>query len=134
MSNNSFICEMLDQKVWAVVGASPNCEKVSNHIFHMLSERGYEVYAVNPNYDELEPGIPCYHTIEELPKVPDVIDFVVPPAVTLANLQKIDPCLIRNVWFQPGTSNAEVIAFAEEKGFNFVGNGSCVMVELRSRP
>ncbi len=132
MSKSSLICEMLDKKVWAVVGATPNCEKTANHIFNMLLRQGYDVYAVNPNYDEMEPGIPCYHSIEELPKVPEVIDFVIPPAVTLATLQKIDPCVIKNLWFQPGTFNPEVLKFAEEKGFDFIGDGSCVMVELRA--
>jgi hypothetical protein len=134
MPNNALIKEMLDLKVWAVVGATPNSEKVANHIFHMLSERGYEVYAVNPNYDEMAPGVKCYHTIEELPKVPDVIDFVIPPAVTLASIQKLNPAVISHVWFQPGTYNADVLTLAEEKGFSFIGDGACVMVQLRLQP
>ena len=133
MSNNESICTILDQKVWAVVGATPNCEKVANHIFHTLAQKGYEVYAVNPNYDEMEPGVKCYHTLEDLPKVPEVVDFVVPPAVTLASLHKMDAAVIPYVWFQPGTFNDEVLAFAKEQGFHFIGDGSCVMVELRSQ-
>ena len=131
MFNNVLIEEMLSKKVWAVVGATPNKEKTANHILHSIINAGYDVYAVNPNYDEIEPGIKSYKSISDLPKVPDVIDFVVPPAVTLANLKELDPCANEYVWLQPGTFNDEVVNYAEEKGFKVIHGGACVMAILR---
>jgi len=131
--NNELIEEMLGKKVWAVIGVSPNCEKISNHIFKSLVREDYEVYAVNPNYDEIEEGVKCYHSIAELPVVPDCVDFVVPPAVTLKNLEELDPAVIPYVWFQPGTYNDDVLRYAEEKGFKAVHEGACVMAILRLR-
>ncbi len=127
------INEMLDKKVWAVVGATPNPHKTGNEIFKMLINEGYDVYAVNPNYEEIEPGIKCYHSLAELPKVPECVDFVVPPKVTLSNLETMDPKVMPYVWFQPGTYDDQVVRYAEDKGFKAVHELYCVMVELRHR-
>ncbi len=131
MDNKELISEMLGKKIWAVVGVSPNHEKVSNHIFRTLVRNNYETYPVNPKYDVIGDGVKCYHSISELPVVPDCVDFVVPPAVTLKHLKELDPAVIKYVWFQPGTYNDEVISYAEEKGFRAVHDGACVMVALK---
>jgi uncharacterized protein len=127
---HQIIKEMLGKKVWAVVGATPNPHKTGNEILKVLIDEGYDVYAVNPNYDEIEPGIKCWHSLAELPVVPDCVDFVVPPKVTLANLQDMDSNTMPYVWFQPGTYDETVVKYAEEKGFKAVHNLYCVMVEL----
>jgi predicted CoA-binding protein len=129
----NLIDKMLEKKIWAVVGATPNTQKTANHIYHELKDAGYEVYAVNPNYDKMETGDPCYHSLQELPKIPDCVDFVVPPAITLKNLEEMDPAVIKNIWLQPGTYNEEVVRYAEDKGFETVHDLFCVMVELRHK-
>ena len=52
----------------AVTGVSRSSkEHGSNFVYKRLRERGYEVFAVNPNADSVE-GDPCFHdlkTIEE---------------------------------------------------------------------
>jgi uncharacterized protein len=129
--NREYIKEMLDKKVWAVIGATPNTEKTANHILHMLIDHGYEVYAVNPNYEEIEPGIKCYKSILDLPVVPECIDFVIPPKVSLENLKALDSAKTPYVWLQPGTFDDEVVAYAAAHGFKAIHGGPCVMVELR---
>ena len=128
--SKELIKEMLGKKVWAVVGATPNKSKPANHILHMLIEYGYEAYAVNPNYDEIEPGIKCYKSIEELPTIPDVIDIVIPPTATLESLKSLDSSKFPYIWLQPGTYNNEIVSFASANGFKVVSDGSCVMVSL----
>lgn len=129
--NKDLIKEMLGKKTWAVIGATPNAEKTANHILHMLIDHGYEVYAVNPNYDEIEPGIKCYKSISDLPVVPDCIDFVIPPKVSLENLKALDSSKTPYVWLQPGTFDDEVLAYVDANGFKAIHGGPCVMVELR---
>ena len=46
-----------------------------------LKNAGYEVYAVNPNAEEIL-GDKCYPNLESLPVKPGVVDVVVPPKVT----------------------------------------------------
>ena len=133
MDNDKKMQEMLDKKVWAVIGATPNTEKTANRIYHTLINHGYETYPVNPNYTEMEDGTKCYSSLKDLPKVPDCVDFVIPPAVTLKTLEEMDPKTYPNIWLQPGTYNNEVVDYAESKGFNVVHEGACVMVAARLR-
>ena len=130
MDNEQKMNEMLDKKVWAVIGATPNTEKTANHIYHTLKNYGYEAYAVNPNYTEMEDGAKCYSSLKDLPSVPECVDFVVPPKVTLKSLEDMDPAVYPNIWLQPGTYDEEIIKFAEDKGFNVVHEGACAMAAI----
>jgi predicted CoA-binding protein len=69
---------LLKKKIWAVAGANQNPEKYGNKIYKRLKEKGYEVFAVNPMYDEVE-GDKCYKDLASLPKLPDVVNMVVSP-------------------------------------------------------
>lgn len=126
------IDEMLDKKKWAVLGASPKKEKIANRIVHRLKNKGYEVYCINPNYQEGE-GMPYYNCIADLPEKPDVIDFVVPPGIAKKAIESLDPNDVSCLWFQPGSYDKNVVDYAKEKGFKVVSDGSCVMVELAKK-
>ncbi len=130
MSNDQKIEMMADKKVWAVVGATPDPEKISNRIYHTFKKFGYQAYAVNPKYEEMDDGSRIYAGIKDLPVVPDVIDYVVPPAVTMSSLQELDPETYPNIWLQPGTYNEDIVKYAEEKGFTVVHEGACIMAYL----
>ena len=133
MDNEKKMDEMLNKKVWAVIGATPNTEKTANRIFHTLRNHGYETYAVNPNYKEMEDGTRCYACLEDLPQKPDCVDFVIPPSVTLKSLEEMDPKEYPHIWLQPGTYDEEIVKFAEEKGFKVVHEGACAMAAVRLR-
>ena len=120
--------EMLEKKVWAVIGATPNVEKFGYKIYKKLKNRGYEVYAVNPNYDEVE-GDKCYHDLAALPVKPECVDMVVSPAVSKKFLDEIEKAGIQYVWFQPGTFDEDTIDLAENKGLKIVYY-DCVLVAL----
>ena len=53
------IQQALDQKVWAVIGATHKTEKFGYKIYKCLKDHGYEVYPVNPNVAEID-GDKCY--------------------------------------------------------------------------
>lgn len=120
--------EMLEKKVWAVVGATNNKEKFGYKIWKKLKDNGYEVYPVNPKYDNID-GETCYPTLKDLPKTPDVVDFVVPPKVTLKGVDLAHELGIEYLWFQPGTADEEVIDKAESLGKKIVFH-DCVLVAL----
>ena len=59
--------EFLAQKRIAVTGVSRNpAGHGSNAVYKRLRERGYEVFAVNPNADQVE-GDPAYPRIGAIP-------------------------------------------------------------------
>lgn len=118
---------MLDKKIWAVVGATANPEKFGNKIYKRLKEKGYEVYAVNPMYDIVD-GDPCYNSLTDLPKVPEVIDMVVSPKRAIPVIEEAAMLGVKYVWFQPHTYDGEVLKLTEEKGIEMVLD--CVLIAL----
>jgi len=130
MSKEEKMQEMMKNKVWAVVGATPNPDKMANRIYHTFGEHGYQAYPVNPNYQNMDDGKACYSCLGDLPQKPQCVDFVVPPTVTLEHLKAMDPKEYPNIWLQPGTYDDEVLRYAKEKGFNVVSDGACTMAYL----
>ena len=120
--------EMLEKKIWAVVGATPNPEKYGYKIFKKLKEHGYTVYLINPNYQEIE-GEKVYKSLKELPEIPECVNMVVGPKVTGVILDEIKQMGISYVWLQPGTFDGETIDKAESYGLNIVYY-DCVLVAL----
>jgi len=124
------IREFLNKKnVFAVVGASRDPEKYGHQVYRDLRTAGYEVYPVNPRAERVL-GDRCYANLRELPKRPDVVDFVVPPKVTEEILRTCLELGIRRVWLQPGSESEKAIKLCEDKGIEVV-HGVCVMVQRR---
>lgn len=119
---------MLEKKVWAVVGANSKRGKFGNIIYKKLKSRGYDVYPVNPNYDEIE-GERCYHNIDEIPTKVDCVDFVVPPSISKKVIEQVKQAGIEYIWMQPGSYDNETIDIAKENELNVVYN-NCVLQEL----
>lgn len=119
--------ELLKLKTWAVVGATNNKEKYGNMIYNKLKNKGYEVYPVNPRYDEVE-GDKCYDDLKSLPVIPDVVEMVVAPRFGINTVKEAAKLGIKNIWLQPGTVSDEILKFCEENDMNAVQ--ACVLVTL----
>lgn len=64
---------MLHPKSIAIIGASPDANKLNGRPFHFLRRDGYagNLYPVNPKYTEID-GVRCYPDVESLPEAPDL--------------------------------------------------------------
>ncbi|MFC1871801.1 CoA-binding protein [Chloroflexota bacterium] len=120
------IKEFMAQKRFAVVGATSNTNKYGNEIYRNLINRGYEVYPVNPGLKELE-GATCYPSLTDVPVKVDVVDFVVPPAVTNEILKECQRLGLTRIWLQPGSESEAAIAFCHENNMKVV-HDVCVML------
>jgi len=120
------IKEFMAQKKFAVVGATDNPEKYGNQILKNLKSRGYEVYPVNPNIEELE-GSRCYPSLNDIPVKVDVVDFVVPPKATEEILKQCKELGLNRIWLQPGSENETAITFCRENNMKVV-HDVCVML------
>ena len=130
--NQELIRTFLNKKnIFAVVGASRDPKKYGYQVYKDLKNAGYEVYAVNPNAEDIH-GDKCYPRLENLPVKPAVVDIVVPPKVTEHTVETCKKLGITKVWMQPGSESETAIKFCEENGIDMV-HGVCVMVERRSR-
>ncbi len=64
---------LLSPKSIAIIGASPDANKLNGRPLHFLRRDGYAgaIYPVNPKYDEIH-GLTCYPDIASLPEAPDM--------------------------------------------------------------
>lgn len=126
------IDEMLAQKTWAIVGVSSDESKYGYRIFKTLKDQGdYEVYPVNPKLESVE-GVRCYPDLSSLPKIPAVVNLVVPPAVTEKVVEEGIRLGVKYFWMQPGAESERAISMAEEVGLKVV-HDVCVMIESKIR-
>lgn len=122
---------MLQQPVWAVVGATARRDKFGFKIYDFLKRHGYRVYAVNPNVQEIE-GEKCYAHITELPEKPAVVNMVIAPRLAEPVLQQCQQLHISYVWFQPGAGSAQTLDECRRLGLTAVSD-VCVMAKIRAR-
>lgn len=121
----ALIKEFMAQPRFAIIGATDDPDKFGYEIFHNLKGRGYEVYPVNPRLGELD-GVKCYPKLADIPVKVDVVDFVVPPAVTEKILRECRNLGLDRIWLQPGSESEAAIAFCRENNLKVV-HGVCVM-------
>ncbi len=117
----------LEKKKWAVIGARQDPATVGYKAFKLLEMRDYQVFPVNPNYDEIE-GVKCYPSIADLPEVPEVVDMVVNPQIGIKVMKDIAKAGIKCVWLQPGTRSDEIREFAAENDIELIED--CILIRL----
>ena len=116
----------------AVVGANDDPAKYGSVIYRDLKRKGFTVYAVNPNREVVD-GDLAYDRLADLPAPPTIVDFVVPPDVTLAVLEQAKELGLDNMWIQPGAESPSVLRYLQEHGFDYLAH-DCIMVRSRPRP
>ena len=123
------IADFVNRQVWAVVGASQDRDKFGNRVFRSLRDAGYIVYPVNPRGGNIE-GADAYSSLADLPESVEVIDLVVPPAVTEQVVEEANQLGLARIWMQPGAESEQAIAYCHEHGIQVV-HGACAMVWKR---
>lgn len=121
--------EFINQRVWAVVGASEDPAKYGNRIFRDLREAGYTVYQVNPPGGKVD-GQTLHPALSDLPERPAVVDLVVPPEVTEEIVRQCAQLGLKRVWMQPGSESEAAIRFCQEHGIKVVRD-TCAMIQKR---
>ena len=123
------IQEVIERRIWAVVGASADPEKYGYSVLKNLRAAGYTVYPINPKGGEID-GMRVYPTLADLPETPDVVDVVVPPKVTEQIVRQMKDLGLTRVWLQPGAESEEAIRYCQENGILVVHN-TCAMIHRR---
>ena len=113
----------------AIVGANDDPGKYGSVIYRDLKAKGYDVFAVNPNRETVD-GDPSYASLANLPQAPTIVNFVVPPQVSLQVLAEAKELGHTLVWMQPGSSSPQVREFIEANEFDALID-ACIMVQTR---
>jgi uncharacterized protein len=100
--------EFLDNKRVAVTGVSRQAKNHgSNVVYKRLRERGYEVFAVNPNADEVE-GDRCYHDLRSIPGGVEAVVIATEPERAEETMRECAELGIKHVWMHRGPGGGSV--------------------------
>jgi predicted CoA-binding protein len=108
--------EFLVSRRVAVTGVSRQpTNHGSNVVYRRLRERGYEVFAVNPNADEVE-GDPSYHDLGSIPGGVDAVVIATRPERAEATMRECAELGIKHVWMHRGPGAGSVSQAATDYG------------------
>jgi predicted CoA-binding protein len=108
--------EFLANKRVAVTGVSRMARgHGSNLVYQRLRERGYQVFAVNPNAAEVE-GDRCYHDLKSIPGGVQAVVIGTRPEAALDTMRECAELGITQVWMHRGPGAGSVSAAATEYG------------------
>ena len=108
--------DFLAKKRVAVTGVSRDPKgHGSNIVYQRLRDRGYEVFAVNPNADTVE-GDACYHDLKSIPGGVEAVVVGTRPETTQATLEECAELGIEHVWMHRSVGTGSVSETAAEYG------------------
>src|SRR4026208_135013 len=100
--------EFLTKKRVAVTGVSRTPETHgSNNVYRRLRDRGYQVFAVNPNADEVE-GDPCYQDLKSIPGGVQAVVIGTRPEIAEDTMRECAELGITQVWMHRGPGAGSV--------------------------
>jgi len=108
---NSFLAP----RKMAVAGASRNPKKFGGYVFAELKQKGFELYPINPNADEIQ-GVKCFKSVEELPADVTHLLILTPKTQTEEVSQAAAKKGFEMVWIQQTSDTPEALkAFDDAK-------------------
>jgi len=130
--------EFLGKKRIAVTGVSRTQKgHGSNVVYQRLRERGYEVFAVNPNADRIE-GDRCFHDLRSIPDGVDAVLIGTRPEAALATMRDCADLGISHVWmhraFGAGSVSDAATAWGRAHGIHVIDGGCPLMFEPAADP
>ena len=108
--------EFLANRRIAVTGVSRTPkDHGSNVVYKRLRDRGYQVFAVNPNAERVE-GDQCYHDLKSIPGGVEAVVIATRPETAEATMRECAELGITYVWMHRGPGAGSVSAAATEYG------------------
>jgi uncharacterized protein len=104
----------------------------SNNVYRRLRERGYEVFAVNPNTDKVE-GDRCYHDLKSIPGGVQAVVIGTRPELAEGSMRECAELGIKQVWMHrgPGTGSVSTAAteYGRQHGITVIDGGCPLMFD-----
>ena len=119
--------EFLAKKRIAVTGVSRTSSgHGSNAVYQRLRDRGYEVFAINPNADQVE-GDRCYPDLKSVPGGVEAVVIGTRPAIAEDTMRECAELGIEHVWMHrgpgPGSVSAAATEFGRRHGITVIDGG-----------
>jgi predicted CoA-binding protein len=121
----------LANKRVAVTGVSRNPKgHGSNAVYRRLRERGYDVFAVNPNARQVE-GDRCYPDLRSIPGGVEAVVIGTRPEITDSTMHECADLGIKHVWMHRGPGAGSVsdtaTGYGREHGITVIDGGCPLM-------
>jgi len=125
--------EFLANKRIAVTGVSRTPQNHgSNVVYQRLRDRGYEVFAINPNADEVE-GDRCYHDLKSVPGGVEAVVIATRPETAGATMRECADLGIKYVWmhraFGTGSVSDAATEYGRQHGIRVIDGGCPLMFD-----
>ena len=122
---------VLANKRIAVTGVSRNPQgHGSNAVYKRLRQRGYQVFAVNPNAENVE-GDRCYHDLRDIPGGVEAVVIATRPDVAEATVRQCAQLGIKYTWmhrsFGSGSVCDNATVYGREHGVTVIDGGCPLM-------
>jgi predicted CoA-binding protein len=109
----------------------------SNVVYQRLRERGYAVFAVNPNADEVE-GDRCYADLKSIPGGVDAVVIGTRPELAESTMRDCADLGITQVWmhrsFGAGSVSDAAADFGRQRGIRVIDGGCPLMFDPAADP
>jgi predicted CoA-binding protein len=104
----------------------------SNNVYRRLRERGYDVFAVNPNADEVE-GDRSYPDLKSIPGGVEAVVIGTRPEIAERTMHECADLGIEHVWMHRGPGAGSVSAaatdYGRQQGITVIDGGCPLMFE-----
>jgi predicted CoA-binding protein len=125
--------EFLAHKRVAVTGVSRSPkDHGANVVYKRLRDRGYTVFAINPNADQVE-GDRCYHDLKSVPGGVEAVVIASSPQRADETIRECVDLHIDQVWMHrgpgAGSVSAEAAAHGREHGVTVIDGGCPCMFD-----
>jgi hypothetical protein len=108
--------EFLGKRRVAVTGVARTPKSHgSNVVYRRLRDRGYDVYAVNPNAEEVE-GDRCYKDLRSIPGGVEAVVIGTRPEIAEDTVHECTELGIKHVWMHWGAGGSSVSKTATDYG------------------
>jgi hypothetical protein len=104
----------------------------SNNVYRRLKDRGYEVFAVNPNADTVE-GDPSYQDLKSIPGGVEAVVIGTRPQIAEKTMRECAELGIKQVWMHrgPGAGSVSNAAtdYGRQQGITVIDGGCPLMFD-----
>jgi uncharacterized protein len=123
--------EFLGSRRVAVTGVSRSPgEHAGNTVYRRLRDRGYEVFAINPNAEQVE-GDRCYPDLKSVPGGVEAVVIATRPETAEDTMRECVALNIKHVWMHRGYGSGSVsekaAGYGREHGITVIAGGCPLM-------
>lgn len=128
---DAMVKDFLAQKRIAVAGVShTDTNQAASAVYKKLRGAGYQVFALNPNAQEVE-GDACYPDLKALPEKVDGVVISTPPEAVDEIVRQCAEVGVSRVWlhrsFGTGSMSESAVKFCEGNNMSVIAGGCPMM-------